>query len=346
MLTKSDFSGRAWTRVRRADGCLQRRSGRAGIPAGKPVAEHNKDALKALVDQGTVPGFLGYRNGKPIAWVSLGPREDYAKLAKSPVMKPVDDKPVWSVICFYTALEARGEHIAETMLEHAAESRARPALEHSRHPKSDAHKFQLALPLRALPATDSGSLSHKTRIAATTAAVVGFAAIVFLASLLILPCNVTPVTTRERDIEEWSPAEFETAATTLTPKGMAAAALAPTENLEQPPRREAATPKGAVGKRTRSARPLCAADFAGVKALPLSCARTTRISARRPARASHAMSAESAALGPARAASSPLRSARLTLAPASTSAVERRICGARRRRRARSLRSARSSRGC
>ena len=43
-----------------------------------------------------------------VAWVSLGPREDYAMLARSPVMKPVDDAPVWSVICFYTAQAARG----------------------------------------------------------------------------------------------------------------------------------------------------------------------------------------------------------------------------------------------
>ena len=115
------FNGRGGSQVRSCWCMFYRRSGRADIPAGMPVAEHNKGALKALVDQGTVPGLLGYRNGKPIAWVSLGPREDYAKLANSPVMKPVDDKPVWSVVCFYTALEARGEHIAEAMLEHAAE---------------------------------------------------------------------------------------------------------------------------------------------------------------------------------------------------------------------------------
>jgi GNAT superfamily N-acetyltransferase len=36
-------------------------------------------------------------------------------------MKPVDDKPVWSVICFYTVLEARGEGLSEAMLAHAAD---------------------------------------------------------------------------------------------------------------------------------------------------------------------------------------------------------------------------------
>ena len=54
--------------------------------------------LKALVKAGRVPGLIAYRDGDPVGWVSLGPREDYAKLARSPVMRPVDDKPVWSII--------------------------------------------------------------------------------------------------------------------------------------------------------------------------------------------------------------------------------------------------------
>ncbi len=96
-----------------------RRSGRADKPADTTYAQFNKCALKALVDSGIAPGLIGYREGKPIAWVSLGPREDYAKLARSSVMKPVDDKPVWSVVCFYTAKEVRGEHLAEAMLKGA-----------------------------------------------------------------------------------------------------------------------------------------------------------------------------------------------------------------------------------
>jgi ribosomal protein S18 acetylase RimI-like enzyme len=114
------FNGRGGSQVRSCWCMYYRRSGRTALPPGTSYAEHNKRSLKALVDRGTVTGLLGYRDGKPIAWVSLGPREDYAKLVKSPVMRAVDDKPVWSVICFYTALEARGQHVAEAMLAHAA----------------------------------------------------------------------------------------------------------------------------------------------------------------------------------------------------------------------------------
>lgn len=115
------FTGRGSGQVRWCWCMHYRRSGRADIPAGMKVPEYNRSELKRLVDDGVVPGLLGYRDGKPIAWLSLGPREQYAKLAKSPVMKAVDDKPVWSVVCFYTAPEARGEGWSETMLARAAD---------------------------------------------------------------------------------------------------------------------------------------------------------------------------------------------------------------------------------
>ena len=114
------FMGRGSGQVRWCWCMYDRRSGRADIPRGASVADFNRAALKSLVEAGVVPGLIGYRDGKPIAWVSLGPRADYAKLARSPVMRAADDKPVWSVTCFYTAPEARGTHVAETMLAHAA----------------------------------------------------------------------------------------------------------------------------------------------------------------------------------------------------------------------------------
>jgi ribosomal protein S18 acetylase RimI-like enzyme len=115
------FNGRGGSQVRSCWCMFYRRSGRTEVPAGLTYAQHNERSLKALVDGGRVTGLIGYRDGRPIAWVSLGPRSDYAKLARSPVMKAVDDKPVWSIVCFYTALAARGERVAEAMLAHAAD---------------------------------------------------------------------------------------------------------------------------------------------------------------------------------------------------------------------------------
>jgi GNAT superfamily N-acetyltransferase len=90
-----------------------RRTG--GIGSG----EKNKRALRSLVDGGSIPGLIGYENGSPVGWISLGPREDYSKLRRSPVMKPVDDKPVWSIVCFYVDARARGRGVSEAILKGA-----------------------------------------------------------------------------------------------------------------------------------------------------------------------------------------------------------------------------------
>ena len=96
---------------------------------GTGVGRENRQAIKALVDRGTAPGLVGYENGVPVAWVSLGPREDYAKLRRSPVMKPVDERPVWSIVCFFVDRSARGRGLSERMLRAAVDyaRRAAPA---------------------------------------------------------------------------------------------------------------------------------------------------------------------------------------------------------------------------
>ena len=102
-----------------ARGCYcmyYRRSGKHDVPAGMTYSEANKRALKKLVDRGVVPGLIGYEKDRPIGWVSLGPREDYAKLRRSPVMKPVDERPVWSIVCFVVDPAARHRGVAEAML--------------------------------------------------------------------------------------------------------------------------------------------------------------------------------------------------------------------------------------
>lgn len=107
--------------VARSCWCMfYRRSGAAAPPpTGTTRAQANRAALKALADAGPPPGLIGYRDGVPVGWVSLGPREDYAKLQRSPVMKPVDDQPVWSIVCFVVPSAYRGQGVARALLEGA-----------------------------------------------------------------------------------------------------------------------------------------------------------------------------------------------------------------------------------
>src|SRR6516164_2163437 len=70
------------------------------LPPGTKRSQANRAELKALVDAGRPPGLIGYLGKVPVGWISLGPRDEFLRLQRSSVMKPVDDQPVWSIICF------------------------------------------------------------------------------------------------------------------------------------------------------------------------------------------------------------------------------------------------------
>lgn len=79
----------------------------------------NRAGLSALADRDPAAGLLAYRDGAAIGWVSLAPREDYERLTASRVLAPVDDTPVWSIVCFVVARGARGTGVATRLLEAA-----------------------------------------------------------------------------------------------------------------------------------------------------------------------------------------------------------------------------------
>jgi len=106
-----------------ARGCwcmYYRRSGSRGpLPAGTTRAQANRAELKALLRSSEPPGLIGYRGKVPVGWVSLGPRDDYAKLERSPVMKAVDELRVWSIVCFVVPSQYRGQGVARALLDGA-----------------------------------------------------------------------------------------------------------------------------------------------------------------------------------------------------------------------------------
>lgn len=83
--------------------------------------ELNRKALKSLVDSGLVPGILAYTNGQPVGWVSVAPRETLSRLDSSRALKQVDDKPVWSVVCFFVAKPFRRRGLSVKLLEAAVD---------------------------------------------------------------------------------------------------------------------------------------------------------------------------------------------------------------------------------
>ena len=76
----------------------------------------NRRALKRLVTGNHRPGIIAYRAGTPVGWCAVAPRDHYRRLERSRVMARVDDRPVWSVVCFFVAPEARASGVSTALL--------------------------------------------------------------------------------------------------------------------------------------------------------------------------------------------------------------------------------------
>lgn len=70
--------------------------------------EGNRMAMKEIVNSGEVPGLLAYVDDEPVGWCSVAPRECFSSLNRSPVLKRLDDMPVWSIVCFFVAKSHQG----------------------------------------------------------------------------------------------------------------------------------------------------------------------------------------------------------------------------------------------
>ena len=92
-----------WWRLRRSE----YNSGRGAV---------NKRRMKRLVQSGPPPGLLAYAGREPVGWISLAPRSEFPVLGNSRVLAPVDNKPVWSVVCFFIAKDRRGKGVAKQLL--------------------------------------------------------------------------------------------------------------------------------------------------------------------------------------------------------------------------------------
>lgn len=87
--------------------------------------EGNRAAMKKLVIGGIVPGLLAFDGPEPVGWCALAPRPDYPALARSRVMKPVDDQPCWSVSCLFVRRDYRKRGVATFLLNAAVKHAAK-----------------------------------------------------------------------------------------------------------------------------------------------------------------------------------------------------------------------------
>lgn len=107
-------------------------SHRLAAPQMRELGETREDAMWALAARSTAPGVVGYADDVPVGWCRISPRADIPRLQSSRLIRPVDDVPVWSIIC----VVIRGGHrkrghttrLLEAAVDHARSGGA-PAVE-------------------------------------------------------------------------------------------------------------------------------------------------------------------------------------------------------------------------
>ena len=104
--------------------------------------EGNRQAMRALVEAGHVPGLLAYRDGVPVGWCSVAPREEFPVLDRSRPLQGVDDQPVWSIVCFYIKPKQRRGGLSRALIEAALDwARRNGAAIVEAYPVDKAEKF-------------------------------------------------------------------------------------------------------------------------------------------------------------------------------------------------------------
>ena len=99
--------------------CMAWRLARKEFDHGK--GDGNRLAMQALVEAGESPGIVAYHDGRAVGWCAVAPRAEYAALARSRVLAPVDETPVWSVTCFFVAKDFRRQGVTVKLLRAAVE---------------------------------------------------------------------------------------------------------------------------------------------------------------------------------------------------------------------------------
>ena len=90
-----------------------------GLDWSNSSADGNRERLATLTRDGPPPGLVGYQDGRAVGWVSVAPRPAYDRLTHAKLLAPVDDKPVWSIVCFVVSRSARSQGVAKALLDAA-----------------------------------------------------------------------------------------------------------------------------------------------------------------------------------------------------------------------------------
>lgn len=103
-------------------------------------------AMRRLCEGEHPPGVVTYHDGEPVGWCNIGPRGEITRLANSRLIRPVDNLPVWSIVCVVVRSGHRRQGVTAPLIEgavaYAAEHGA-PAVE--AHPVDPSGRMDLTM---------------------------------------------------------------------------------------------------------------------------------------------------------------------------------------------------------
>lgn len=93
---------------------------------------NREQAMRSLCERDVPPGVVTYQDDDPVGWCNIGARGDMPKLVHSKLIRPIDDVPVWSIVCMVVRSGHRRQGVTTHLIEGAVEfaaSRGAPAVE-------------------------------------------------------------------------------------------------------------------------------------------------------------------------------------------------------------------------
>jgi len=70
-----------------------------------------KSHMRRRIEGGVPVGILAYRDGKPVAWCSVGPRETFRNLRGDESLDGA-----WSITCFFVPKDLRGQGLTRALM--------------------------------------------------------------------------------------------------------------------------------------------------------------------------------------------------------------------------------------
>ena len=116
LITRGTWGSQCWDLHPRLAAAEQRTLGLTGAPTRAVNARRRAIVTKLARRRSNTPMLVAYVDGEPAGFVSLGPRTDYARIARTKATPPVDDVDAWVIPCMTVRRGHRGRGIGVALL--------------------------------------------------------------------------------------------------------------------------------------------------------------------------------------------------------------------------------------